>query len=305
MSTAIAPTPRARFGARDVVPGSPELAELRASDPAEGPAALRARLAEDGYLLIRGLHDRDLVLAARRQMLAEVAAAGRLAPDAPLLEGRIRAGAGGAFHGGDRRLVGAPAFQALVRAPRLVRFFSALFAEPATTYDYQWLRLVGTGEATGAHVDAVYMGRGTPDVITCWTPIGDVGLDQGPLAICVGSHRSPGFEPVRRTYGRMDVDRDRVAGWFSSDPWELAERFGARWATTAFRAGDALLFGMQTMHASLENVSDRYRLTADTRWQAAAQPADERWVGERPRGHTTWHSGPQKPMAQQRREWGV
>ncbi len=295
-----------RFGSHALPLGGQHLGELRdANDLLDDLPALAARLREDGYLLVRGLHDRDLVLEARRQMLDRVAAAGMLDPDQPVMDGVIAAKVGGNFFGGSNDLTGAPAFQDLVRSARVMDFFARLRGGPAMTYDFQWLRLVGNGESTGAHMDKVYMGRGTPDVLTCWSPIGDVSFDMGPLAICVGSHASPEFARVRETYGRMDVDRDRVGGWFSDDPVEIVERFGGRWATSEFRAGDALIFGMLTMHASLVNVSPRYRLSADTRYQLAAEPADERWIGAKPIGHYNWTAGPQVPMEEKRKEWGI
>jgi len=161
-----------------------------------------------------------------------------------------------------------------------MRFFSDFLGGPALTYDFPWLRLVDHEESTCAHYDIVSVGHGTADVLTCWTPpLGAVGYDQGPLAICVGSHREEGFAMVRATYGRMDVDRDRVAGWFTTDPVEIVDRFGGRWATSEFQPGDALIFGMYTRHASLVNVSDRFRLTSDTRYLLASEAVDERWIG--------------------------
>lgn len=290
-----------RFGAHDLELGGPQLGELRDSNALlDDVVALRARYAEDGYLLVRGLHDREQVLTARRQMLEQVAAAGRLDPARPLMDAGIGTGDGVV---GD--LTVAPAFRELVRSPRLMRFFGDFLGGPALTYDFQWMRLIPTGVATGAHYDIVYMGRGTDQVMTCWTPLGSVSYDQGPLAICVGSHRDPRFSRLRDTYGRMDVDRDRVAGWFSDDPLEIVDRFGGRWATTEFQPGDALIFGMYTLHASLMNVSDRFRLSSDTRYQLASEPADERWVGAQPKGHYGLHAGPQTPMAEKRAEWGV
>ena len=44
--------------------------------------------------------------------------------------------------------------------------------------------------------------------------------------------------------------------------------------------GDALIFGMDTVHASLDNQTDFIRLSTDTRYQRASHPADERWVGD-------------------------
>jgi len=39
------------------------------------------------------------------------------------------------------------------------------------------------------------------------------------------------------------------------------------------------------VHASLDNQTDFVRLSSDTRYQRASQPADARWVGENPAGH--------------------
>ena len=46
--------------------------------------------------------------------------------------------------------------------------------------------------------------------------------------------------------------------------------------------GDALIFGMYTMHGSLSNTTGRFRLSCDTRYQRADEPVDERWIGENP-----------------------
>jgi hypothetical protein len=42
---------------------------------------------------------------------------------------------------------------------------------------------------------------------------------------------------------------------------------------------------MFTVHTSLDNHSDRIRISSDTRYQLASEPVDERWVGEQPPGH--------------------
>ena len=52
-----------------------------------------------------------------------------------------------------------------------------------------------------------------------------------------------------------------------------------------FRMGDLLVFSMFTVHASLDNQTNRIRLSSDTRYQRAADPVDERWIGENPVGH--------------------
>lgn len=289
------------MGKREMEMGGPYLGRLReATDLMHDIPSLRARLAEDGYLLLRGLHDPETVLAARRAILENLAANGQVDTGYPLREGVIAPGGKGKFLGGSRATTRSPEFLALVEAEPLMAFFSELFGAPATTYDYKWLRAVGHGDFTGAHYDIVYMGRGTQNVLTCWTPLGEVSLADGPLALLSGSHR---IEPLRETYGRMDVDRDRVAGWFTSDPVEMVDRWGGQWLTTEFRPGDALLFGMFTLHGSITNTTNRYRLSCDTRYQRADEPLDPRWVGDNPQGHSA--PGDITPIEEARKKWGI
>lgn len=33
-------------------------------------------------------------------------------------------------------------------------------------------------------------------------------------------------------------------GWFTTDPWEITEKFGGQWKTSDFKAGDVLIFTM-------------------------------------------------------------
>lgn len=297
-----------RLGTRDLELGGPHLGELEDANGSLGdPAALRGRLDRDGYLLLRGLQDRDLVLQARRELVATLRAEGVADPAGGPLDCVPAPGAGGQFRGGDNRLSACPSFRAVVESERIRRLMEVLHGGEALTFAYKWLRVVGPGDFTGAHYDVVYMGRGSPGLLTVWTPFGDLGYGHGPLAVVPGSHRAEGFAPVRATYGRMDVDRDRVGGHFADDPLDVTKRYGGRWATTAFRAGDVLVFGMHLMHMSLVNTSREFRLTADTRWQKAGDPVDERWAGAVPKGHYAWLSEPDKvvPMADKRREWGV
>jgi ectoine hydroxylase-related dioxygenase (phytanoyl-CoA dioxygenase family) len=183
-----------------------------------------------------------------------------------------------------------------------MQFLSDFLGAPALTFDYKWLRTHRTGDFVGAHYDIVYMGRGTHNLYTVWTPLGDVPLNKGPLAILEGSQH---FERIKETYGKMDVDRDHVTGAFSDDPLDMIERYGGRWLTTEYQMGDALIFGMFTMHGSLNNMTNQYRISSDTRYQRADEPVDERWVGEHPIAHYAWLQGETVPMEEARKRWGV
>jgi ectoine hydroxylase-related dioxygenase (phytanoyl-CoA dioxygenase family) len=292
-----------RMGKRDLELPGRYLAGLReANGLLSDVEALRARMEEDGYLLIRGLFDREDVLAARRQMVEVLDREGALDRDHPLIDAVVAPGQSGGFRGGDNDLTGCPAFRRLVESMPVMGFFERFLGGEPLTYDYKWLRVVSPGSNTGAHYDIVYMGRGTQKVYTCWTPLGDVPYELGPLALLVGSHR---FERVKQTYGQMDVDRDHVTGWFSNDPIELVDQFGGQWQTAEFQAGDVLLFTMFTMHASLTNTSNRFRLTSDTRYQLKDEPVDERWMGRKPKAHYAWTKGQTVTMEEARAKWGV
>jgi hypothetical protein len=87
----------------------------------------------------------------------------------------------------------------------------------------------------------------------------------------------------------------------------MVDRFGGRWATTTFTPGDAMIVGMYTMHASLTNTTNRYRISCDTRYQPASSPVDDRWSGARPIGHPVmWGPNPQLETVEvSRQRWGL
>lgn len=133
---------------------------------------------------------------------------------------------------------------------------------------------------------------------TSWTPLGDVSWAMGGLMILEGSHR---IAAIQNRYGQMDVDRYYTnrktaplyasgqkawSGALSHNPVSLQRRYGGRWLTNEFKAGDVLIFGMFTVHASLDNHSRQIRLSADSRYQLASEPVDERWVGAEPIAHS-------------------
>ena len=277
------------------------------TDALDDTDELRRRMKEDGFLLLRGLHDRDAVLAARRDILQVMQAQGKLDPDAPLMDGVVNPDPANApdtptVRGRDH--MKKPSLLDIVYGPRVMGFFGRFLGGEAMSYQFQWLRAVGPGGSSTIHYDVVYMGRGTQNLYTCWTPLGRITPDMGPLAMVLGSNR---WKEVIETYGRTDVDRDLTCGYFTSDPAELVDRFGGRWATTTFEPGDAVILDMFTMHASLTNNSNKYRISCDTRYQLASDPIDERWIGRSPQAHTRFWAKDAKlePLEISRQRWGV
>ena len=266
-------------------------------------AALRQRMAEDGYLYMPGLLNRDEVLAARRSVLEALAGEEALAPEAPLMEGRARAGVRMSFRAD--LIQENDAIRQVAYAGPMMAFAECLLGEPVRHFDYTWLRAKSPGPdtATHPHCDVVYMGRGTRErLFTAWTPLGDVPWALGGLMLLEGSHRRG---DKLGSYWDMDVDtycgngpeaaaiRAGEHGWeaskqggaFDYDAPALADRFDTRWLSAPFAAGDVLFFTMHTLHASLDNRTDRFRLSTDTRYQPVSAPADPRWIGPNPSGH--------------------
>lgn len=293
-----------RFGHRTVEYPGPEMGELRDSNVLIGDVAgLHGRIQTDGYLLLRGLIDRDKVLRARQTVMAHMESQQALVPNTPVLEGVMPSGGKTVHMMGRKGIAHHPDVLAVLESEELLTFYGSFFGEDATTFNYKWLRGVGNEEYTGAHFDFVYMGRGSDRLYTTWIPFGDIPVHQGTLAMCVGSNHLDSFAPIRDTYGRMDVDRDLIEGWFTKDPMEIVEKFGGQWATAPFFAGDVILFGMHTMHASTTNLTNRFRLSCDVRFQPNSDPMDERWRAQG-EGHTAQFQKV-KPMTEARAEWGV
>lgn len=298
MTTPSAFVPRSQGIALDARPESFGELECSASLLAD-PVALRRRMQENGYLFLRRFFAREDVLAARRTVVGRLDAKGWLEPGTDPMDAVLRDGVNPKF----APELGAnnEELMSLLYSGRIMEFYRSLFGEEVLHFDYTWFRAVGHGFGTRPHCDVVYMGRGTRDrLYTAWVPIGDVPVELGGLMVLEGSHRQ---QQRLRPYLERDVDayctNGRHAGeieagkktweWDGSlakDPASLREKLGGRWLTTSFQAGDLLTFPMHLVHASLDNPTNRMRLSTDSRYQPASLPADERWVGENPIAHS-------------------
>jgi hypothetical protein len=251
--------------------------------------------------------DREKVLSARRRILEYMAEHEALEPGSRPLDGVMGQYGKSVGMMGRNVITHHPEVKAVLESEELFNFFETFFGEASRTFDYKWLRAVGNEQFTGCHYDVVYMGRGSGKLHTAWVPFSDTPVEQGTLAVCEGSHNDPGFQRLRDTYGKVDIDRDLIDGWFSDDPQEILTKFGGRWRTTNFKAGDIIVFGMYMLHASTTNTTDKWRISCDVRFQPAADPVDERWVGENPISHyARVESGDKfQTISSQREVWGI
>lgn len=282
-----------------------EIVELVDSSPIrDNVSALKARMAEDGYLFIRGFYDRKKAEAAANWTRQAIADRGGLQVDTPVTEGIANSeNKSFAFLRQVEVAHGKPILD-VVDSPETFTFYERLFGGPVITFDKRWLRCMAQGGHNHFHYDNVYVGRGTQNRYTMWSALSDIDLENGPLVICLGSHR---HEKLKTTYGATDMDRDLTEAVFSQDPVELVEKFGFQLATAHFQPGDVILFGMFMMHSSAPNRTNRYRISIDTRYQPADEEADERFFGENGRwmGNFYTKDATYKPMAELREEWDL
>ena len=295
--------PELRYAGRLLDTGPGAFAELRRSDGTRAQSAeLRVRLETDGYLFVPGLLRIDEVLAARDSVLQRLEAEGALDPAYPRLAAVAKPGVKMAFRA--ELATGNPEVEHLLYAGPMIAFFEDLLGGPVLHFDYTWLRAKSPGAdtMTHPHCDIVYMSRGTPYLFTAWTPLGDVPYEHGGLLILEGSHRradrlgeywqmdvdtycanraeAPAIEAGRQTW-----EQAKQGGAFHKDAIALQAELGGRWLSAAFSAGDVVVFGMHTLHGSSDNQSNRIRLSTDSRYQLASEPADERWIGSNPIAH--------------------
>ena len=252
------------------------------------PAALRERLAADGYLFLRGVVDPGAVRAARAEVLGRLEAIGEIVP-----------GSDGIFTGTSRRRELEPdlgafwrsvsegkQFRAVSHGPAVAGLMTAVAGVPVRGQDYVFLRVAVPGRATGLHFDYPFFTRMHDQVWTVWLPLSDVPVAQGPLVVVEGSHR---FDDLIAPMRGFDVvtDTTRKAA-MEDDAISLARARGARLLTADFRAGDLIVFGMYTLHGSLDHhdPSGRVRVSCDVRWQALSMPQDPRYFGDNPGGTT-------------------
>jgi hypothetical protein len=227
----------------------------------DDPAELRARFDRDGYLLLRGAVDRDLLVGARRAITTVLDAHGWLDPACDPMAAMPQTGP---FVEGEPRFLEAyddvqrlEAFHAVPHHPSVRRYMAALLGPTAFPHPLSIARLIFPGNdewTTPAHQDYPN-NQGTYDLYACWMPLADCSVDAGNLSILRRSHKL-GVAPLRASLGagnrRADLDgRYDTLDWVGGD----------------LQLGDALIFHSLTVHRALPNRARSMRLSVDYRFQ--------------------------------------
>jgi hypothetical protein len=232
-----------------------ELADSRGL--AGDPAALRARLAADGYVFLRGLLPAGRVWAAGEQAAATLRAGGWTAAGSPLL-GRAAGPREALADPAYRAAVMNLAFTALPYLAPLRETVRGILGPQAFSYPVKVLRAVAPESAAertrGRYVHCDYMGLGVQDMLTTWLPLAEVPVTLGGLAVRPGGHRDRPRQP------RCLTGTERG------------------WSTAGYSPGDVIIFHCLTPHAALPNTGHQLRLSADFRWQQPGSPAPSEMI---------------------------
>ncbi|MBV8137607.1 MAG: phytanoyl-CoA dioxygenase family protein [Deltaproteobacteria bacterium] len=255
---------------------------------------LRQSFAESGYVFLREVLDRAEVFSARIEVFERLAQVGEI--QAPAAEG-IATGASrrrelvgdlGAFW---KSVSEGPLLRRVTHGWRLRELVSLVFDASARPHDYLFVRPAPVGNGTDLHYDYPFFAGRASQIVTCWVPLGEIPISDGPLVVVEGSHRLIGaIELMRLTGDPRTFAATRDAAYQSTAR-------GARLLTAHFQPGDVIVFSGFTMHGSLDNHSPagRVRLSVDVRYQPATDPADDtRYFGPNPVGPKGGAYGEQK-----------
>ena len=225
-------------------------------------AALRERIAVEGYVFMRGLLDPEMVRAVGRAGLGSLQAAGWTAsgtdpvyapPEGPPRAVKMRDAFG---QPGYREIVANPGFAQIPFVSPMADLMHQILGPAGFCYPLKLPRVVYPVSVVprqpGNFVHKDY--SSVQDMFTCWTPLGDVPRTLGGIAVQPGSQHTS-----RVNHRPLD---DLPPGW----------------VTTDYQAGDVLVFHCLTTHAALPNQEPRMRFSGEYRWQLADQPAPRRMV---------------------------
>ena len=268
--------------------------EFQDSSGIDDPHQLQLRLADDGYIFLRGVLDQGEVLAARKEVFARLVQVDEIEP--PAIKGIATGRSRRRELAGDliqfwRSVSEGPALRQVTHGRCVKALMATLFDEPARPQDYLWLRPRGVGWSTGLHFDHPFFARGSQRVHSVWIPLGDVPLCDGPLMLVENSNKFLDLiDPMHDQDEQANRDPATAERFAFDGEWGNAVDFvtkrKTRLLSAEFSAGDVLVFDMNTLHGSLDNHSPigRVRLSCDVRYQPASDQLDERYFGANPTG---------------------
>ena len=253
---------------------------VESGDLFDSPDQLRTRAAESGYLFFRDIVDNESILRLRRDITRIVEKAGWLDdgtdPFDAISTQEAKLASTSEFTPIYDAIQRLESFHTMAHDPGVIGVASSLLGEPAMPHPSAIARIIFPTRleyTTPPHQDFILV-QGTPEVWTCWVPLGTCDHELGGLAVLEGSHLR-GILPVHEAKGagKLSVEQGALDG---------------EWHSSPFGIGDALFFHSKTVHQGLPNVSEnRVRLSVDYGYQKATDLIMEKNLGVH-QGRLTW-----------------
>jgi ectoine hydroxylase-related dioxygenase (phytanoyl-CoA dioxygenase family) len=266
------------------------MSRLVATSSNRSMAELHEQYQAQGYLWLKGLLDREEVLAFRRRYFEFFRDAGMLAPGSDAVDGIYSGDPMPNFNKQLVEIVRWAAYEAFCLSKPVWQFYEAFFEGAPYLHKRKLIRhgLPQDTHCTGAHYDLVYLRGGTNRICTSWIPIGDTAVEMGGLVYLEGS--DTWGRQNEAAYNARSADlpaEERISaynkhmstGWLSQNLAEIADSLKTRWLVADYEAGDMVIHSPYMVHASTMNIDAgmRIRLSTDIRYQRVRDEIDVRW----------------------------
>lgn len=230
--------------------------------------ALRARIADQGFLFIKGLGPKDQIRQARTDVMQLLKSEGWIKDGTDPYDGIANPAVEPCAEGDPqymavyKKVLGLKSFDSLPAAEEYMKIAERIMGCEVYNHRRRIGRITFPGfmaSTTGPHQDFFYI-RGTPTTYTMWQPIGACPVGVGPVAVLKNSHREGYIEH------KTGVGTKYAGGGVTENQWPSGA--GVEWVCGDYELGDVLIFHSHTIHRALPNVSgDRFRLSTDNRYQ--------------------------------------
>lgn len=125
-----------------------------------------------------------------------------------------------------------------------------------------------SSKCTFAHRDKEYfICKNSKNVITCWIPLGPVGVEYGQLIYLSDSHKK---EKLIDNF----VKDEKI---ISKDLDKLSKDLNLKWFRPIIEEGDIIFHSLEIVHSSFDSCSNIPRLSIDLRFSSTIEDHDPRW----------------------------
>ena len=232
-------------------------AEFTVSHLGDDQATLDARMARDGYLLLKKAVPAQDCDALRTDILAQLEPYIGLDdhPEVPVLRGEPFFETDAVWDEVYPRIQCLESFHRFFHQPWMTQIMSRVAGEDVFVYPMKMARIATPrkiGYETPPHQDA-HSHHAGPTMAGIWVALHDVDATMGRVQMLPGSH-TRGVRPVFEAQGVGGVQCE-----IYEDETE--------WHVSDFEKGDALIFNSRTVHRAEPNTNERrVRLSVDTRF---------------------------------------